>query len=433
AGVTEIIAPSAPHTVVMPADHPDRVAGVGYGRETVVRRLQEVGCDVYGQDELIVTVPSWRPDLRAPNDLAEEVIRLEGYENLPSTLPTPPSGRGLTERQRLHRRVGRALAGAGYVEALNYPFTGVAALDALGLAADDDRRRTVTLVNPLSDEEPALRTTLLPGLLGALRRNDGRGSHDLALFETGLVFRPTGDASVPVRLPVDRRPTDAEIAALDAALPRQPRGVAVVLAGTREQAGWWGRGTPAVWADAVEAARTVAREAGVELAVRAGQYAPWHPGRCAELYVTVDGEETLVGHAGELHPRVVKALGLPERTCAMELELDLLERASTGALQAPRISVYPVATQDVALVVPAGVPAADVERALREGAGELLESLRLFDVFEGEQIGAGHKSLAYALRFRATDRTLTVEEATAARDAAVALAAERTGAVLRGA
>ncbi|MEV7677143.1 phenylalanine--tRNA ligase subunit beta [Streptomyces sp. NPDC088341] len=433
AGVTEIIAPSAPHTIAMPADHPDRVAGVAYGRETVVRRLQEIGCDVYGQDELVVTVPSWRPDLGEPNDLAEEVIRLEGYENLPSTLPTPPSGRGLTERQRLHRRVGRALAGAGYVEALNYPFIGDAVLDAFGLPADDARRRTVTLVNPLSDEEPALRTTLLPGLLTALRRNDGRGSHDLALFETGLVFRPTGEETVPVRLPVDRRPTEEELAALDAALPGQPRHAAVVLAGAREQAGWWGAGRPADWADAVEAARTVAREAGVELTVRADQHEPWHPGRCAALLATVDGEETLVGHAGELHPRTVKALGVPERTCAMEIDLDLLERAGTGPLRAPRISAYPVATQDVALVVARDVPASEVERALREGAGALLESLRLFDVFTGEQIGTGRKSLAYALRFRAPDRTLTVEEATAAREAAVALAAERTGAVLRGA
>ncbi|MEV4974339.1 phenylalanine--tRNA ligase subunit beta [Streptomyces scopuliridis] len=433
AGVTEIIAPSAPHTIAMPADHPDRVAGVTYGRETVVRRLQQIGCDVYGQDELVVTVPSWRPDLGEPNDLAEEVIRLEGYENLPSTLPTPPSGRGLTERQRLHRRVGRALAGAGYVEALNYPFLGDAALDALGLPADDDRRRTVRLVNPLSDEEPALRTTLLPGLLTALRRNDGRGSHDPALFETGLVFRPTGHETVPVRLPVDRRPTDEEVAALDAALPDQPRYAAVVLAGAREQAGWWGKGRPAEWADAVEAARTVAREAGADLTVRAARYEPWHPGRCAALFAAVDGEETLLGHAGELHPRVVKALGLPDRTCAMEIDLDLLERAGAGVIKAPRISTYPVATQDVALVVPSEVPAAEVERALREGAGELLESLRLFDVFTGEQIGEEHKSLAYALRFRAADRTLTVDEATAARDAAVALAAERTGAVLRGA
>ncbi|MFE0676757.1 phenylalanine--tRNA ligase subunit beta [Streptomyces sp. NPDC058867] len=433
AGVTEVIAPSAPHTITMPANHPDRVAGVEYGRETVVRRLQEVGCDVYGQDELIVTVPSWRPDLEEQNDLAEEVIRLEGYENLPSTLPKPPSGRGLTHRQRLHRRVGRALAGAGYVEAPTYPFIGEQVFDQLGLDAEDPARRVVRLTNPLNDEEPALRTSLLPGLLGALRRNDGRGSHDLALFETGLVFLPREERSAAAHLPVDRRPTDEEIAALDAVLPEQPRHVAVVLAGAREQAGWWGAGRPAGWADAVQAARTVAAEAGAELVVRKGQYGPWHPGRCAELAVVVDGVETVVGHAGELHPRVLKALGLPARTCATELDLDALERVGDGTPQAPSISSFPVATQDVALVVDTFVPHAEVEAALREGAGSLLEAIRLFDVYENaEQLGDGRKSLAYALRFRAGDRTLTVDEASAARDAAVALAGERTGAVLRG-
>ncbi len=433
AGVTEVIAPTAPRTITMPADHPDKVAGVTYGRETVVRRLQQVGCDVYGQDDLTVTVPSWRPDLAEPNDLAEEVIRLEGYENLPSTLPKPPAGRGLTERQRLHRRVGRALAGAGYVEALSYPFIGESVFDQLGLAADDPNRRVVKLVNPLSDEEPALRTTLLPGLLAALRRNDGRGSHDLALFETGLVFFPQDELKVAVRLPVDRRPTDEEIASLTEALPVQPRHAAVVLAGSREQAGWWGKGRPADWADAVEAARTLAREAGAELIVDQGQYGPWHPGRCAELKVVVDGDIVTVGHAGELHPRVVKALHLPARTCAMELDLDRLAQAGEGTPRAPRISTFPVATQDVALIVDKEVPAAVVEYYLTGGAGELLESIRLFDVFVGSQIGEGKKSLAYALRFRAADRTLTVDEASAARDAAVALAAERTGAVLRGA
>jgi phenylalanyl-tRNA synthetase beta chain len=433
AGVTEVAAPAAPRTITIPADHPDKVAGVPYGRETVVRRLQEVGCDVHGQDELVVTVPSWRPDLTDPNDLAEEVIRLEGYENLPSTLPRPPAGRGLTDRQRLHRRIGRALAGAGYVEAPSYPFVGEQVFDQLGLAADDPARRVVKLVNPLSDEEPALRTSLLPGLLGALRRNDGRGSHDLALFETGLVFHPREEQRVAAVLPVDRRPTDAEIADLDAALPYQPRHVAVVLAGAREQAGWWGGGRPADWADAIEAARTVAREAGAELAVRKGQYGPWHPGRCAELVITADGAERVIGHAGELHPRVLKTLGLPERSCAMELDLDALEQAGDGTVQAPGISAFPVATQDVALVVDKPVPACEVEAALRDGAGELLESIRLFDVYENEdQLGAGKKSLAYALRFRAADRTLTVDEASAARDAAVALAGERVGAVLRG-
>ncbi|MFH8661485.1 phenylalanine--tRNA ligase subunit beta [Streptomyces afghaniensis] len=432
AGVTEVVAPTAPRTITIPADHPDKVAGVAYGRETVVRRLQEIGCDVYGQDELIVTVPSWRPDLTDPNDLAEEVIRLEGYENLPSTLPKPPAGLGLTGRQRLHRRVGRALAGAGYVEALNYPFIGEQVFDQLGLEADDPARRVVKLSNPLSDEEPALRTTLLPGLLTALRRNDGRGSHDLALFETGLVFRPREEQRIAAVLPVDRRPTDEELAELNAALPEQPRHAAVVLAGAREQAGWWGKGRPADWADAVEAARKVAHEAGTELVIRKGQYGPWHPGRCAELAITVDGAERVVGHAGELHPRVVKALGLPERTCAMEIDLDAVESAGDAMVKAPRISTFPVATQDVALVVDAVVPAAEVEEALRQGAGELLESIRLFDVYENvEQLGEGRKSLAYALRFRAADRTLTVDEASAARDAAVALAGERVGAELR--
>lgn len=440
-GVTEFVKPHGPHTIKIPAAHPGRVAGVPYDRETVVRRLQQVGCDVYGQDELTVTVPSWRSDLTDPNDLAEEVVRLEGYENLPSTLPRPPAGRGLTARQRLHRRVGRALAGAGYVEAVNYPFVGQGVFDQLGLAEDDPRRRTVDLVNPLSDEEPSLRTTLLPGLLAALRRNEGRGSQGsqqgLALFETGLVFHPTGEEPRAKRLRVDARPAQEEIDALEAALPRQPRHAAVVLAGPREAPGWWGPGRPAVWADAVEAARTVARAAGAELTVRSAQYEPWHPGRCAALYVgAAEGDDsggTLVGHAGELHPRVVKALGLPQRSCAMELDLDAVERAGRGIVPAPRISGFPVATRDVALIVDESVPAAKVEAALREGAGELLESVRLFDVFTGEQLGSGKKSLAYALRFRADDRTLTADEASAARDAAIAEAVERTGAVLRGA
>ncbi|KAB8162516.1 phenylalanine--tRNA ligase subunit beta [Streptomyces sp. 3MP-14] len=430
-GVTDLGTPAAPATVELRADHPDRVAGVTYGREVVVRRLQEVGCSVSGSDVLQVTAPTWRPDLTDPNDLAEEVLRLEGYESLPSTLPKPPAGRGLTEGQRLRRRVGRALAGAGYVETLNYPFVGEKALDGLGLPQDDPRRRAVRLANPLSEEEPLLRTTLLPGLLETLRRNHGRGGHDLALFETGLVFRPTGQEPAQIRPPVTRRPTDEEVAALNAALPAQPRRVAVVLSGAREPAGWWGGERPALWADAIEAARVVAREARVELIVERDQHAPWHPGRCAALRVRRDGERRLAGHAGELHPRVVKALGLPERSCAMELDLDVLADAAGGPVVGPHVSTFPVATQDVALVVDNAVPAAEVEAALRAGAGELLESVRLFDVFTGEQLGAGRKSLAYALRFRAPDRTLTAEEATAAREAAVATAVSRTGATLR--
>ncbi len=432
AGVTDIAAPHPVRTITIAADLPDRVAGAVYGRESVARRLQEVGCSVAGGDVLEVTPPTWRPDLTDPNDLAEEVIRLEGYDNVPARMPIVPPGRGLTPLQRTHRRVGVALASAGYVEVNNYPFIGEAALDALGLPADDARRRTVKLVNPLSEEEPALRTTLLPGLLATLRRNVGRGNTDLAIFETGLVFLPKAETAVAPRPAVDRRPSQEELAALDAALPDQPRRIAVALAGERLPSGWWGKGAQASWADAIEAARTAARAAGVELEVRrADQYAPWHPGRSAALFAA--GTDRLVGHAGELHPRVVKALHLPERTSVMEIDLDLLSADGELRPEGPAVSAYPVATQDVALIVSSEVPAADVELALREGAGELLEAIRLFDVFTGEQVGAGKKSLAYALRFRAADRTLTADEATAAREAAVAAALARTGAVLRGA
>jgi phenylalanyl-tRNA synthetase beta chain len=414
--------------ITIDSGRPARTAGIPISREDVARCLVEVGCEVTGADVLAVTPPSWRPDLTDPADLDEEVIRLVGYDTIPGTLPVAPAGPGFSERQRLRRRIGNALAHGGFVETPSYPFVGPAALDALLLPDDDPRRRLLRLANPLSDQEPYLRTTLLPGLFAALRRNLGRGSTDLALFEVGTVFRPRPvDPPPVVRPPVDRRPSEQEVVALEALLPDQPTRVAGVLAGAVERSGWWGAGRDATWADAVEAARTIARAARRPLTVAADPHAPFHPGRSAGLYVG----ELLVGHAGELHPRAIAALGLPERTAAFELDLERLG-ADLEPVPAPRISTYPVATQDVALVVDRSVPAAEVERALRDGAGELLESLRLFDLYEGEQIGPGKRSLAFALRFRASDRTLTADEVSAAREAAVAAAAARTGAVQRG-
>lgn len=428
-GRTVAGAPPAPATVEIDADLPSRVVGVDYPAEEVSGLLAAVGARVTPLEtgRLGVVAPSWRPDLTDPYDLVEEVARLRGYDAVPSVLPVAPPGHGVSFDQRLRRRVERALAGFGLIEAPSYPFVGEADLDALGLPADDPRRIALRLANPISEEQPLLRTTLLPGLLAALRRNVGRGATDVAVYESGLVFRPgPGERVVPPRLPVDRRPTDDELAALEAALPAQPRRIAVALCGAREPAGWWGPAREVTWADAIEAARVVADAAGVTLRVERDDHAPWHPGRCAALFAG----DTLVGHAGELHPRVIAALGLPPRTVAAELELGRLG-AVDAPVTAPAVSTFPVATQDVALVVASDVPAARVEAALRAGAGELLESVRLFDVYEGAQVGEGRKSLAYALRFRAPDRTLTVEETTAARDAAVALAAELTGAELR--
>jgi len=406
---------------------PAAVAGLPIDRDAVHRRLTQVGCMVDGADVLRVRPPSWRPDLTDPADLVEEVVRLEGYDRIPSELPAPPPGRGLTEAQRLRRAISRALAAAGHTEVLSYPFVSPAVHDAFGLAAEDPRRRALRLANPLSDTEPELRTSLLPGLLTTLNRNVGRGNRGLALFEMGLVYLPRADAPQVPRPRVDRRPSDDELAALDAALPDQPRHAAVALCGDIERAGWWGPARAVGWADALDAARAVAEAARVELTIRPAVLPPWHPGRCAQLLV--GGQ--VIGHAGELHPRVIAALGLPERTAAMELDLDAL--APPPPVTAPELSAFPPVLLDVALVVASGVASTEVLAAVRDGAGDLLESVRLFDVFVDDvRLGSGVKSLAFALRFRAADRTLTVDEALAARDSAIALAGDRTGAQLRG-
>ncbi|HEV2376435.1 MAG TPA: phenylalanine--tRNA ligase subunit beta, partial [Streptosporangiaceae bacterium] len=428
-------------TITMAADYPDQVAGQVYGRATVEQRLREVGCEVSSQDQLSVVPPSWRPDLLARHDLAEEVIRLEGYDNIGTRLPRATAGRGLTPAQRMQRSVGRALADAGYVEVLSQPFVSAEDADRLQLPAGDPRRRATRLANPLSEDEPYLRTTLLPGLLRACAFNIGRGFSDLGLYEVGLVFRPRPGQQRPAPiLAVDRGPAPEEVALLEAALPDQPSRVGAVLFGARDLPGWWGSGRPAGWQDAVEAARQVLRVSRVPFRVEQDQHEPWHPGRCAALYVVAeDGTRRLAGHAGELHPRVIEAFRVPPRTCAMELDLSVIGAIAErlGPVAAPAVSPYPVATQDVALVVDATVAAADVQAALAAGAadavdGGLLEEVRLFDVYTGEQVGEGRKSLAYTLRFRAPDRTLTDEETTAVRDAAVAEAARRVGAVLRG-
>ncbi|WP_232668608.1 phenylalanine--tRNA ligase subunit beta [Pseudonocardia sp. TRM90224] len=418
--------------VRMPLNLPDQIAGIAYPPGVTVRRLGQVGCRIElatgddGRGGVIATPPSWRPDLTQPADLVEEVLRLEGYDVIPSVLPPAPGGRGLSATQLRRRAVSRALAESGFVEVLPFPFVDPTVWDAFGLAADDVRRTTVHVVNPLDAERAELSTTLLPGLLDTLVRNRSRGAADIALSTIGQVVLPHRNPVEMLDPAVGSRPSDAEIAQIDAALPAQPVHVGAVLAGDREARGWWGPGRAAGWADAVQAAVLVGQASGVQLRATAADLAPWHPGRCAALRVG----DWIVGHAGELHPKVVEALGLPPRTCAMEIDLDALPLDESRP--APRVSPYPPITVDVALVADAGVPAAQLADALAAGGGELLEHVRLFDVFTGEQVGEGRRSLAFRLSFRAPDRTLTSEEANAARDAAVAVAAERHSAALRG-
>jgi phenylalanyl-tRNA synthetase beta chain len=425
--VTKVGQAPVPAAIDIRTDLPARVTGMDIDAQTTVAHLRAVGCEVTPDgDRLTAVPPTWRPDISDPFDLVEEVARVVGYEHVPSVLPTAPSGRGLTASQSLRRRVGRTLAGAGFVEAVNFPFVGASDLDRLGLDADDERRTAMRIANPISSEEPSMTTTLLPGLLKALARNAGRGLTDAALFETATVTLPRGTVAAPI-LPVDRRPTEGEWDDLLKAVPDQPLHLALGVAGNRERSGWWGPGRAACWADAIESVRLVAAALGVSLTVRSAARAPWHPGRCAELLV----DEVSLGFAGELHPRVCAAYGVPPRTAVAEIDLDKLLERAVLIVPAPHFSTYPVAKEDVALVLDAAVPAGEVTATLQEGAGELCESVRLFDVYTGDQVEAGKRSLAFALRFRAPDRTLTEAETGAARDAAVALAVQRHGAVHR--
>ena len=401
-------------------------AGVDYVRETVISRLEEVGCTVADEGErLQVTPATWRTDISMDVDLIEEILRLEGLEDIPTVLPTPAGGRGLAPAQKRRRAIGHGLAYAGYAEVLPAPFVANDTFEVWGLDKDDARRRTVEVQNPLEADKAILSTTLLPNMLEAIGRNVARGRSDLALYGLQQVaFKRTDASPMPS---VAQRPSEQVISELLETLPEQPLHVATVATGNIEHEGPWGEGRAYSYADAIESARQVARAAGVDIELEAAQVLPWHPGRCAA--VKVAGTDVVLGHAGELHPQVLEALNLPARTCAMELDITAMPLGEK--FPAPALSSFPALHQDIALVVDEDVPAERVRVTVEEGAGELIESVELFDIFRGEQLGEGKKSLAFQLLFRAADRTLTDEEVNEHRTAAAELAKQRLGAEMR--
>ena len=428
-GMTAVEAPYAPTVIALKASEPGAIAGMEIPQSTVIDLLHAIGCEIDASTELLqVEVPSWRSDITDAVNLVEEVIRLVGYDEVPSTLPTSAVGHGLSLSQRLRRRVGMTLAARGGVEVLNYPFVGEAEFDALRLEADDDRRSKVRLANPLNDEQPYVRASLLPGLIAAARRNLSRGNDDFFIFELGSVVR-SGLGTLVARPSVTQRPSEDEWSALNAMLPQQASSLAVLLSGNQQLQTWSGPARRYEWSDAIEIARVIADVAGVALTVTTGNDSSFHPGRCARLCI---GDQQ-VGTAGELHPRVIETLGLPVRACALELDFDVLVQHSPQARKAPSVSAQPVAKEDIALIVMDEIPTAQVQQAIVDGAGELLESARLFDVYRGQQVPVGSRSLAFALRFRAHDRTLDASEIAASREAAIQMAITRHGATLRGA
>lgn len=430
-GVTDVDNRIDPGAFDFDVTLPTRYIGLDYSRDEVVTTLRAIGCEIEeGDGDVVsVTAATWRPDLTDGPELVEEVARVRGYDQIPSVLPQPKSaGRGLTHGQRIRRVVANTLAHQGLVEVLTYPFIGEGRFDQLGYAEGDPRRTAVRIANPLSDESPLMRTSILDTLLDALRRNVSRGTRDVAIYEVGLVTVGSASPTPAPVPPADKRPDDATLEQILEAVPAQPRHVAFAASGDIERGGPWGSARRVGATDGVAWALAVGRAVGLELSVVAARdRAPFHPGRCAAITLT-DG--TAVGHVGELHPKVVAALDLPVGTVGGELDVDVLVAATGAAVQAHQLSTFPAAHTDVALVVEESVAAAEVEAALRAGAGESLESVSLFDIYRGDQLDAGRKSLAYRLTFR-DDRTLRTDEVSALRDAAVASAASVTGAVQR--
>jgi phenylalanyl-tRNA synthetase beta chain len=423
--------------IELPSGFAAQVIGYEYTADEERSALAEIGASIEESERgLLLTPPSWRPDLTDKWTLVEEIARIVGYDRIPSVLPVAPPGRGLTHDQLLRRQVAQTLAATGHTEVLAYPFVAEKTNNLFGSASAPGKAGVpqIRIANPLDGEVPYLRTSMLPGLLQMAHRNRSRGLTDLAIYEIGTVVRPEpgaeyGTATLPAG---GARPSSDLEAKLNAGIPPQPLHLGAVFTGNvvRHQPGQLP--IAANWQDALTAVQQVALAVGVPVGVRQGSHQAMHPGRTAELFVTTDaGTDELIGYAGELLPAVARDADLPSVVGVVEMNLSALISHADATITARPIGTKPAATQDLSLVVGIEVPAAEVLTAVRQGAGALLEHIELVDDYRGAGVPDGRKSLTFALRFRAPDRTLTAAEASDAKMAGVSVAAARFGATLR--
>ena len=383
--------------------------------------LGEASVEQPGSERAVaVTVPGFRAaDVQREADLIEEVARIHGLERLPITLPARERAVGrLTGHQRLRRRVEDALADSGLLEVVAWSFTAPATLQRL---RPDPAEPPLALANPLSEDQSMMRPLLLPGLLDAAAHNAARDRESLALFESAHVYRSSGSLEASPGSPAGALPCD------------ERHHVAALLGGALPES-WRGRERPVDFYAIKGLLEAVLGVVGVGWSVQAGERPFLHPGRAARVLVYPAGRDhgadaTEVGWIGELHPAVAAEWDL-ERVAAFEIDFDALAALAPGTTTYRDLTAFPAVLQDIAVVVDEGRSAADVESAVLAGAGELLESLRVFDVYRGEQVGEGRKSLALRLEFRAPDRTLTDDEVATTRGQ-IERGLERIGGQLR--
>lgn len=402
--VDEYPQPMGREQITLRADRVNAVLGTDLSVGEIRAHLEALTLDVSASDgRLDVSVPTFRPDLTREADLIEEVARLHGYNQIERTLPHAGEHLGtLTTKQVERRTVLDALVGAGLSEAMTISLVAPSDLEAAGQPGVG-----IEVENPLRAEESLLRTAVLPGLLRSVAFNASHGNPDTALFEVGKVFHaPLGNDVLP-----DEREHLA--VALSGRFRREPH------EDDREIDVFDVKG---LWENLIDALALA--DVVVDPAERPG----FHPSRCAAIFV--DGGE--VGAFGEVAPEVVARLELPEPTVALEIDLGRVLVGARRDRQYRTVSRFPPSGIDLAFVVDESLPAARLEATLREAGGELLEELRLFDRFEGSELGEGRVSLAYRLRFRAPDRTLTDDEVAEMRQACIDAAASAHDAELRG-
>lgn len=408
-GTVDVRTPALPERVVtLRPRRVTQVLGSEVAAEEIGAILSRLGCRLESSAAgLAVHVPSFRADLEREIDLIEEIARIHGLDQIPSTLPSRRVGRGgLNRLQTVRRRVEDLLAGAGLAQAITYSFGDDKWPDRLRLASDDERRRAVTIANPLSMEQSRMRRLLLPGLLETVRSNQAVREYRVALFEIGRVFHPTDDL-----------------------LPAEQTRVGVILAGDGKEDSWLAVDRPVDYYLMKGLLERLEKGLGLHL-----DYAPacetfLHPGKSAVIH-TADG--TPVGWLGEVHPLVLQEFGLRSpAVVAAELDLAALVDASTEVATFEDLLAYPVVEQDLALVLDAAVPVSEVVRELRAAGGDLLDDVAVFDLYEGAQVGEGKKSLALRLSFRSAERTLNDAEVNELRAEILAHVEGTLGAQLR--
>jgi phenylalanyl-tRNA synthetase beta chain len=411
--------PAAP-TIALRAARVEGLLGMRIEQADQVAYLERLGFGVEADGEdLQVTVPPERHyDVTREVDLIEEVGRVHGFEeHLPTTLPAVAEKvGGLSREQQLRRRAEDALRDLGFDQIVGWSFTDPGENERLRIPAGDPRAAAIVLANPLSEDQSAMRTTLLGSLLDVASRNLARDASAVSLFESGQVYLntpPTGrsgdDASR--NRPID--PLAGVFVGEQGAPFTEPHRIGALAVGPLVEKSWRGGGEPADFFALKGALEALAAQLGVELSFVAAEEPFLHPGRSA--VVEIGG--AAVGWIGEVHPLVCREWDL-EAAVGFEIEAGALIAAATAGVEAYEdVTTFPAAHQDLAVVVPVEVSATAVRDAILAGGGELLRSARVFDLFEGEQLGAGRKSLALRLEFRAPDRTLTDEEVAPLREA----------------